>query len=92
MIERVSVLDEEGVLDSVAELERLRVSVEEIDFWNEAFSVAAMVLDTVRDWLGSPERLLEIERLPDSVGVIDGEEEVEELGVGETGLYRSPAK
>jgi hypothetical protein len=37
------------VVDSVAELDLVTVTVEEIDFWNEAFNVAAIVLDTVGD-------------------------------------------
>jgi len=37
------------VVDSVAELDLVGVWVEEIDFWNEAFNVAAIVLEAVGD-------------------------------------------
>ena len=62
------------------------VWVEEIDFWNEAFNVAAIVLEAVRDWLGSPDRLLDSVELTVDVAVI------EEVGVGEDGLSRIPEK
>ena len=70
----------------MAELDSVTVTVEVIDFWNEAFNVGAIVLEAVRDWLGSPDRLLDTERLLDSVGV------TEEVGVGEDGLSRIPEK
>ena len=79
-------------MDSVAELDLVTVTVEEIDFWNEAFNVAAIVLEAVRDWLGSPDRLLETERLLDSVELTVDVAVIEEVGVGEKGLSRIPEK